>query len=122
MLSRFHPHGVAAEGGAERPLTLGKDGMPRHRRRLVVLGSVAFSIEGVQVGVLHLLPGILGDCHVGAAVGGGPARDFHVAQVVEVGCAVIGTEHHVSAVHAAVPRGDQGHRRTASRQFLSRGR
>jgi pimeloyl-ACP methyl ester carboxylesterase len=88
----------------------------------VVLGPAAFGIEGVQVGALHLLPGILGDCHVGAAVGEGPARDFHVAQVVEVGCAVIGAEHHVSTVHAAVPRRDQGHRRPASRQFGSRGR
>jgi hypothetical protein len=88
----------------------------------VVLGSVAFGIEGVQVGVLYVLPGILGDGHAGAVVGDGPGRDFHVAQVVQVGCAVIGTEHHVSAVQAAVPRGDQGHRRLASRQFGSRGR
>ncbi len=76
----------------------------------MVLGPAAFCIEGVQAGVLHLLPGILGDCHVGAAVGEGPARDFHVAQVIEVECAVIGTEHHVSVVHAAVPRGNQGRR------------
>jgi len=34
----------------------------------------------VQVGVLHVLPGILGDRHTGAAAGEGPARDFHGAQ------------------------------------------
>jgi hypothetical protein len=118
----FHPHGVAAESGAERPVTRCDDGMPFKRRRLVVLGPVAFGIESMQVGVLHLLPGILGYCHTGAVAGEGFARGFHVAQVVEVGCAVIGTEHHVPAVHAAVPRGDQGHRRMTSRQFLGGGR
>ena len=40
-----HPHGVAAEGGAERPVTFGNDGMPRNRRRLVVLGLTAFGIK-----------------------------------------------------------------------------
>jgi len=88
----------------------------------VVLGPAPFGVEGVQVGVLDLLPGILGDRHIGAALGKGPARGFHVAQVVQLGRAVIGTEHRVSPVQAAVPRGDQGHRRMASRQFPSRGR
>src|ERR1039457_5380365 len=50
----FHLHGVAAEGGTERPVTLCHNGMPLKRRRLVVLGPAVFGIEGVQVGVLHV--------------------------------------------------------------------
>ena len=34
---RFHLHGVAAEGGTERQVALGDDGIPIKRRRLVVL-------------------------------------------------------------------------------------
>ena len=74
------------------------------------------------MGVLHVLPGIPGDRHIGAAAGQGPARGFRITQVVQVRCTVIGAEHHVPAVQAAVPPGDQGHRRLASRQFGSRGR
>ena len=69
----FHLHGVAAGGDAERPVTLGHDGKSLHRRRLVVLGPAGFGIEGVQVGVLHVLPGIPGDRRIGAAAGQGPA-------------------------------------------------
>jgi len=96
--------------------------VPSHRRRLVVLGRFVFRVEGVQVGALHVLPGVPGDRHVGVADGGGAARGFRVTQVVEVRRAVVGGEHRVPAVQAAVPRGDQGHRRVTSRQFLSRGR
>jgi hypothetical protein len=35
----------------------------------MILGLTAFSIEGVQVGVLHILPGVPGDCDIGAAAG-----------------------------------------------------
>jgi len=38
---RFCLHGVAAGGGAERPVTRCDDRIPRKRRRLVVLGLVA---------------------------------------------------------------------------------
>jgi hypothetical protein len=74
----FHLHGVATEGGTEGPVSLGSDEMPLKRRRLVVLGPAVFGIEGVQVGVLHVLPRIPGDCRSGAAAGEGPARGFHV--------------------------------------------
>jgi hypothetical protein len=118
----FGLHRVAAEGGAEDPVSLCDDGMALKRRRLVVFGPIVFGVEGMQVSALHLLPGIPGDRHIGAAGGADPARGFRVTQVVQVRCAVVGAEHHVPAVQAAVPPGDHGHRRTASRQFGSGGR
>ena len=46
--------------------------MPRKRRRLVVLGPVVFGVEGVQVGVLHVLPGIPGGRRPGPLAAGIP--------------------------------------------------
>src|SRR6201996_2774119 len=86
--------------------------------RLVVLGGLAFGIEGVQVGVLDVLAGIPG----GRLAGAGPARGVQIALVVEVRGAVVGAEQHVPTIKAAIPRGDQGHRRLAGRQFGRRGR
>jgi hypothetical protein len=117
-----HLRGVAVQGGAERLVARCDDRMPRKRRRLVVLGRIVFGVEGVQVGVLHVLPGIAGDRRIEAAGGEDPARGLPVTQVVQVRPAVIGAEHDVPAVQAAVPRGDQGHRRRTSGQFGRRGR